>query len=150
MYLQPETGYFSNAFDFCKAKCRTHSKSTVHENAYKSRFHHCFGEATAAGDAGAPAKKPEMDSLDVQAGEAGESCDQVRVKRRLTCLFATSLAPMPKASVKAITHAATNPSGVSPPMDYDTDVSERRGAVLKTHRWLPKSYPCEGRFKSLV
>jgi hypothetical protein len=47
--IQPETGYFTAPFDYCSAKCRTNAKSTVHENAYKSRYHHCFGsEASPA------------------------------------------------------------------------------------------------------
>mmetsp|Transcript_13483 Transcript_13483/g.18474 ORF Transcript_13483/g.18474 Transcript_13483/m.18474 type:complete len:264 (+) Transcript_13483:381-1172(+) len=40
---KPETGFFNKDFDYCRAKCRTNSKSTVHENAYQSNFHHCYG-----------------------------------------------------------------------------------------------------------
>lgn len=50
----------------------------------------------------------------------------------LTCLFATSLAPMPKASVKAIAHAATNPGNVSSPIGIFSGVrGERRGLRIK-------------------
>jgi hypothetical protein len=87
-YIQPETGYFTNAFDFCKAKCRTNSKSTVHENAYKSRQHFCYGDEPGSGavDAGASvAGKVAMGSVDVQTGEAGESCDQVCRRHSKAC-----------------------------------------------------------------
>ena len=37
-----ETGHWETPFEFCKGKCRTTSRSTVHENAYLSPRHHCF------------------------------------------------------------------------------------------------------------
>lgn len=37
-----ETGHWETPFDFCKGKCRSSSRSTVHENAYLSPLHHCF------------------------------------------------------------------------------------------------------------
>jgi len=33
------------AFDSCTVRCRSDSASVVHENAYVSRYHHCFGES---------------------------------------------------------------------------------------------------------
>ena len=30
-------------FAFCSCRCRTHSEHTIHENAYKSPQHYCFG-----------------------------------------------------------------------------------------------------------
>jgi hypothetical protein len=40
-----ETGHFATAFEHCRGKCRTHAAVTVHENAYVSPKHHCFGRA---------------------------------------------------------------------------------------------------------
>ena len=34
----------NDTFAFCRAKCRTDSGSTVHENQYKSDFHFCFSQ----------------------------------------------------------------------------------------------------------
>ena len=44
---RPETGLWATTFEYCRNKCRTSSKSTVHENAYLSTYHHCFS-ATGA------------------------------------------------------------------------------------------------------
>mmetsp|Transcript_14094 Transcript_14094/g.23326 ORF Transcript_14094/g.23326 Transcript_14094/m.23326 type:complete len:283 (+) Transcript_14094:148-996(+) len=33
-----------NLFDYCKEKCRTNSKSVVHENSYVSDAKHCYGQ----------------------------------------------------------------------------------------------------------
>jgi hypothetical protein len=44
---RPETGHWASTFEYCRNKCRTSSKSTVHENAYLSTFHHCFSAAGA-------------------------------------------------------------------------------------------------------
>lgn len=35
-------GMFADAFDYCTGMCRSHGRSTVHENAYISSRHHCF------------------------------------------------------------------------------------------------------------
>ena len=39
---RPETGSWTSAFAYCRGKCRTSSRSTVHENAYLDKQHHCF------------------------------------------------------------------------------------------------------------
>ncbi|KAK9918118.1 hypothetical protein WJX75_001411 [Coccomyxa subellipsoidea] len=63
----PETGQWANTFEYCRNKCRTSSKSTVHENAYLSTFHHCFsssGKPTTA----APPTPPIPESVTVVLG----------------------------------------------------------------------------------
>ena len=44
---RPETGRWGSVFEYCRNKCRTSSKSTVHENAYLSPQHHCFSASGA-------------------------------------------------------------------------------------------------------
>mmetsp|Transcript_19991 Transcript_19991/g.50283 ORF Transcript_19991/g.50283 Transcript_19991/m.50283 type:complete len:235 (-) Transcript_19991:82-786(-) len=39
-----ETGQWGSVFELCRGKCRTSSKSTVHENAYLGARHHCYGD----------------------------------------------------------------------------------------------------------
>eukprot|EP00798_Chlamydomonas_sp_ICE-L_P003874 gene3874-13938_t len=33
---------WADAFDYCRGTCRSHSRSTMHENAYIDSRHHCF------------------------------------------------------------------------------------------------------------
>ena len=51
---RPETGHWGSVFEYCRGKCRTSSKSTVHENAYLSPLHHCFSASGAAPPARSP------------------------------------------------------------------------------------------------
>lgn len=37
----------NDLYEVCRASCRTNSKSVEHENAYKHRRHHCFGQNPA-------------------------------------------------------------------------------------------------------
>jgi SREBP regulating gene protein len=39
-----ETGRWPNVFEYCRGKCRTSARSTVHENAYLAPDIHCFSE----------------------------------------------------------------------------------------------------------
>ena len=39
-----ETGRWPNPFEYCRGKCRTSARSTVHENAYLAPAIHCFAE----------------------------------------------------------------------------------------------------------
>ena len=43
-----ETGHWPNAFEYCRGKCRTTSRSTIHENAYLDPYHHCFSSSGKA------------------------------------------------------------------------------------------------------
>ena len=74
---QTGQGPFSDAFDFCSAVCRTHRRSTSHENSYVGARHHCFGRGHAVprteGDA-VPA--PLLRDVSVVLGKKGRSCDE--------------------------------------------------------------------------
>jgi len=41
--MQPQTGFFSDAFSHCKSKCRTQPTVTVHESTYGYEKRFCFG-----------------------------------------------------------------------------------------------------------
>ena len=45
---RPETGAWADVFGYCQDRCRTSSKSTVHENAYLSASHHCYSKSGEA------------------------------------------------------------------------------------------------------
>jgi len=42
-----EMGHFKTPFEYCRGRCRTFSKSVVHENAYVNRQHYCYAEVTS-------------------------------------------------------------------------------------------------------
>ncbi len=44
-FCRSETGRWGSPFEYCRGKCRTSSKSTVHENAYLDSHHHCFSQS---------------------------------------------------------------------------------------------------------
>ncbi|KAK9814096.1 hypothetical protein WJX72_000564 [[Myrmecia] bisecta] len=54
---RPETGRWNSAFEYCRGKCRTTSRSTVHENAYLDTHHHCFSESGKPTTPGPPTPK---------------------------------------------------------------------------------------------
>ncbi|PNH03738.1 hypothetical protein TSOC_010165, partial [Tetrabaena socialis] len=39
-----DSGFWGDPFEYCKGVCRTHSRSTAHENSYISTRHHCFSQ----------------------------------------------------------------------------------------------------------
>jgi hypothetical protein len=39
-----ESGVWADTFEYCLAVCRTHGRSTSHENAYIGPRHHCFSK----------------------------------------------------------------------------------------------------------
>jgi hypothetical protein len=70
-----ETGRWSNAFEYCRGKCRTNMHSTVHENAYLAPNVYCYSalgkpmtEETAA--------PPLPAGMLLVAGQPGDSCDR--------------------------------------------------------------------------
>eukprot|EP00897_Mesotaenium_endlicherianum_P006209 jgi/Mesen1/5616/ME000282S04778 len=75
---QPGAAPFSSVFDYCRGRCRHNSLSVVHENAYRSKFHHCY-RAPELGGAGqkAGAEEEEEETLEgvtVLVGAPGQSC----------------------------------------------------------------------------
>lgn len=39
-----DSGLWADTFEYCLATCRTHSRSTSHENSYIGARHHCFSK----------------------------------------------------------------------------------------------------------
>lgn len=39
-----DSGVWADVFEYCLAACRTHGRSTSHENAYIGPRHHCFSK----------------------------------------------------------------------------------------------------------
>jgi len=79
-----ETGHWSDEFEYCRGKCRSHGRSTVHENAYIDKRHFCFS-ATALPVAPEPPTAPLPEALQIAAGDAGEDCNTVCGSRGLRC-----------------------------------------------------------------
>eukprot|EP00884_Botryococcus_braunii_P014338 jgi/Botrbrau1/22905/Bobra.0065s0057.1 len=77
MYRSPdraETGYWDSPFEYCRGKCRTTSRSTVHENAYLAPAHHCFSSSGKPRTVEPPT--PELaPGTQVLAGARGASCE---------------------------------------------------------------------------
>uniref|UniRef100_A0A061SG01 SREBP regulating gene protein n=1 Tax=Tetraselmis sp. GSL018 TaxID=582737 RepID=A0A061SG01_9CHLO len=81
---RPETGKWGSRFELCRGKCRTTSQSTVHENSYLGRRHHCFGDRQKpmlepelapppGGVVAVAAQEPNLSCLQVCAG-VGKTC----------------------------------------------------------------------------
>ncbi|CAL5226902.1 g9775 [Coccomyxa viridis] len=70
---RPETGTWADVFAYCQDRCRTSSKSTVHENAYLSPSHHCYSKSGKPMTPAPPT--PEVPTfISVVQGSAGQSC----------------------------------------------------------------------------
>lgn len=68
------SGTWSDEFELCSAVCRTHSRSTSHENSYIAPRHHCFSKL------GKPMLSPPLPAnalkgVTVAMGAPGMSCD---------------------------------------------------------------------------
>ncbi len=63
----PSAGMWPSAWEYCRGICRTHSASTMHENAYISTRHHCFSTL------GRPLVRLPV----IMSGEAGARVSQV-------------------------------------------------------------------------
>lgn len=46
IHHHPTTGKWDDAFQYCMGKCRTHKRSTVHENAFIDDRHFCFSDSS--------------------------------------------------------------------------------------------------------
>ncbi|GIL53914.1 hypothetical protein Vafri_9497 [Volvox africanus] len=79
-----ESGVWGNAFDYCKGICRTHSRSTAHENAYISARHHCFSQLgrPMLSD---PLPPGALDGVEVVVGFKNEACDTFCLHRKKRC-----------------------------------------------------------------
>lgn len=70
-----DAGNWDDPFEYCRGVCRTHGKSTVHENAYIGARHHCFSKLgkpmlSAALPPGA------LSGVVVIMSDSQQSCDQ--------------------------------------------------------------------------
>ena len=79
-----ETGYWSTPFEYCKATCRTTSRSTQHENSFIGDRRYCFTPG-ARPRLPVPPAPPLSKSLTMIVGEAGASCDAACRKDELEC-----------------------------------------------------------------
>lgn len=70
-----ETGRWKNLFELCRGKCRTSSKSTVHENAFLGTRHHCYGERRRP--LLEPQKATPKDITILGANQPNMNCNQV-------------------------------------------------------------------------
>lgn len=79
-----ETGRWGSPFEYCRGKCRTSSKSTVHENAYLDVHHHCFSQSGKPVMPLPPAPLLPT-SVKVQVGGKGESCTDTCNRTNSNC-----------------------------------------------------------------
>mmetsp|Transcript_18603 Transcript_18603/g.39956 ORF Transcript_18603/g.39956 Transcript_18603/m.39956 type:complete len:200 (-) Transcript_18603:575-1174(-) len=79
-----DSGTWGEAFEYCRGVCRSHGRSTVHENAYISTRHHCFsklGKPLLT----EPLPANALDKVEVVMSALGESCDTACTKRGKQC-----------------------------------------------------------------
>eukprot|EP00878_Enallax_costatus_P017950 GHUV01018875.1.p1 GENE.GHUV01018875.1~~GHUV01018875.1.p1 ORF type:complete len:299 (+),score=72.19 GHUV01018875.1:565-1461(+) len=79
-----ESGFWADNFEYCLAACRTHGRSTSHENAYIGARHHCFSKL------GKPMLSPplppgSLDGVTVVLSASGASCSTMCQQQGLTC-----------------------------------------------------------------
>ncbi|CAD7705056.1 unnamed protein product [Ostreobium quekettii] len=82
----PETGHWGDEFEYCRGKCRTHSRSTVHENAFIDVKHFCFSE-DARPQAPEPPTPPVPENVQVVIGSPGEDCVSTCGDQGLRCIL---------------------------------------------------------------
>lgn len=80
-------GTYTTVFDFCAGRCRHSSESVVHENAYHSKFHHCFSLTSNASGANLTQVETRLLGIDVIVGRQGDSCDAVCKARGQLCVM---------------------------------------------------------------
>lgn len=68
-------GTYSSVFDYCTGRCRHSSESVVHENAYYSDFHHCFGMPSNSSGGTNLLSEVKLSGINIIVGKQGESCD---------------------------------------------------------------------------
>ena len=81
-YCRSDTGHWSNEFDYCRAACRTTSRSTEHENAYIGERRFCFSEERRP-------RSTDHIELDVgefvAGGEVDKSCNDLCALKQGSC-----------------------------------------------------------------
>lgn len=79
---ESDTGYWDNAFQFCVGKCRTHKRSTEHENSFIDDRHFCFSDA-ARPMTGEPSEVPS--NVQVVTSAKGQHCNEACANSGLVC-----------------------------------------------------------------
>uniref|UniRef100_M4CGP1 SREBP regulating gene protein n=1 Tax=Brassica campestris TaxID=3711 RepID=M4CGP1_BRACM len=74
--ISDDEGTYRTVFDFCAGRCRHSSESVVHENAYHSKFHHCFSLTSNASGANLTQVETRLLGIDVIVGS---------MQRYMTC-----------------------------------------------------------------
>ncbi|XP_024447341.1 uncharacterized protein LOC18108302 isoform X1 [Populus trichocarpa] len=78
---------YTSVFDFCAGRCRHNSESVVHENAYRSDFHHCFSLPSNSSGANYTQLEARLGGINVVIGKQGESCDSVCKSNGQSCVL---------------------------------------------------------------
>lgn len=99
---------FSDAFDYCAAVCRTHRRSTSHENSYVGPRHHCFGRPHAVPLTADPLPATALEGVTVVLSAKGKSCAEACAAGGVIASNSSTDAAAAKASaaVKAVGHGA--------------------------------------------
>lgn len=82
--ISPAAGYWESPFDFCRFICRTHKRSTAHENAYIGARHHCFshlGRPLVSG----PLAAEVASRITMVLGAHGQPCDAACASKSMVC-----------------------------------------------------------------
>lgn len=80
-----DSGTFSTVFEYCQDRCRHNSKSVVHENAYASKYHHCYSVQQDTGHSEPSDSSILWPGITVVQGLRGQSCDTACESKKLTC-----------------------------------------------------------------
>ncbi|GLT27762.1 hypothetical protein SLA2020_027360 [Shorea laevis] len=80
-------GTYASVFNFCAGRCRHHSESVVHENAYVSNFHHCFSLPSNSSGTGGMLVEARLHGINVIIGRQGESCDVACKSNGQSCVL---------------------------------------------------------------
>lgn len=84
VFHDANSGVWADVFEYCLATCRTHGRSTSHENAYIGPRHHCFSKLGKP-MLSSPLPKGALDDVTVLLGASGASCSTVCQQKGLAC-----------------------------------------------------------------
>mmetsp|Transcript_12588 Transcript_12588/g.30884 ORF Transcript_12588/g.30884 Transcript_12588/m.30884 type:complete len:273 (-) Transcript_12588:212-1030(-) len=80
----PGAGKWGSAWEYCAGVCRTHGRSTVHENAYIASRHHCFSQL-ARPMLSEPLAPDALKGVEVVMSNSDETCDAACSRRGKRC-----------------------------------------------------------------
>lgn len=80
----PGAGKWGSAWEYCAGVCRSHGRSTVHENAYIHSRHHCFSQL-ARPMLSEPLAPDALKGVEVVMSKKDESCDAACSTKRKKC-----------------------------------------------------------------